>query len=113
MALAQQTRDIKELPLNESARIALRESQEEKALGIENRRRKAKGEEPLASLDEDEPENDEAADEDAETDSDADADADEEEIDVLLTEAGNVLVDSLVLRQRAYAARTPETEDIQ
>jgi carboxyl-terminal processing protease len=111
VALAQQTRDIKELPLNESARIALRESQEEKALGIENRRRKAKGEEPLASLDEDEPETEEAADEDAETDSDADAD--EEDIDVLLTEAGNVLVDSLVLRQRAYAARTPETEDIQ
>jgi carboxyl-terminal processing protease len=111
VALAQRTRDIKQLPLNESARIALRESQEEKALVIENRRRKAKGEEPLASLDEDEPETDEAADEDAETD--AAADADEEDIDVLLTEAGNVLVDSLVLRQRAYAARTPETEEIQ
>ena len=40
--MARQTSEITELPLNEAARIALRESQEQKALVIENKRRKAK-----------------------------------------------------------------------
>ena len=52
--LARASSEITEVPLNEVTRIALRESQEQKALLIENKRRKAKGEEPLASLDEEE-----------------------------------------------------------
>lgn len=100
--LAEQTREITSLPLNEEARIALRESQEAKALAIENRKRKAMGEELLASLDEDE-EADESEEELASED-----DADEEETDVLLTEAGSVLADTLVLRRRAYASHSPE-----
>ncbi len=107
--MARQAGEITELPLNEAARIALRESQEEKALLIENKRRKAKGEEPLASL-----EDDEDADADAE-DPEVAAVEDEEEAaddepDVLLTEAGNVLVDVLLLKDRAYAVHTPPEE---
>lgn len=97
--MARETRDMSMLPLNEKARLALRQSREEKALAIENKRRKALGEELLSALEEDEEaepgEEDVAEDE---TDSD-------EEPDVLLTEAGNVLVDALTLRQQAYALR--------
>jgi carboxyl-terminal processing protease len=96
IGLAQQTREITELPLREAERIALRERQENKALLIENKRRIARGEEPLASLEDDAP--------DEEDESLDDATTDEEELpDVLLTEAGNVLVDALLLKQRAFA----------
>lgn len=112
--MAREASGIKELPLNEKARIALRESQEQKALVIENKRRKAKGEEPLASLDElDEEEEADAAaldgedpDQVAEVVEETETGA-EDEPDVLLTEAGNVLVDVLLLKQRAYAVHTP------
>jgi carboxyl-terminal processing protease len=98
--LAEQTREIKEVPLNEKARIALRESQEEKALAIENKRRKAKGEELLSALDQEDADDEEATEQ-------AVSEEEEELQDVLLTEAGNVLVDALLLKQRAYALHTP------
>ena len=104
--MARQTSEITELPLNEAARIALRESQEQKALVIENKRRKAKGEELLTSLDEDEL--DEA--DEADPELAAEEEPDDEEPDVLLTEAGNVLVDMLLLKERAYAVHTPGDE---
>lgn len=95
-ALARETRELKELPLNEKARIALRESREARALEIENKRRKAKGEPLLTSLDDEEESEDvddtlEAEDEESERD------------DVLLREAGNILVDVLMLKQARYA----------
>ena len=104
--MARQTSEITELPLNEAARIALRESQDQKALVIENKRRKAKGEELLTSLDEDEL--DEA--DEADPELAAEEEPDDEEPDVLLTEAGNVLVDMLLLKERAYAVHTPGEE---
>ena len=104
--LARQTREITELPLNEAARIALRESQEQKALTIENKRRKALGEPLLESL--------EDAEEDLDADGLADAEAekataaDESEVDdVLLTEAGNILADMLQMKRQAFAVHTP------
>ncbi len=117
--MARKAGEIKELPLNEAARIALRESQEQKALVIENKRRVSKGEEPLASLDD--KEESDSADEDVDSEAGADsegadqvAEAAEEdesdEPDVLLTEAGNVLVDVLLLKERAYAVNTPAEE---
>jgi carboxyl-terminal processing protease len=109
--LARASGEISELPLNEVARMALRESQEQKALLIENKRRKAKGEEPLASLDEEEEvEEDLEAVEEGDADLVAEEEAEPEEPDVLLSEAGNVLVDVLLLKERAYAVHTPEKE---
>ena len=111
--LARASSEITEVPLNEVARIALRESQEQKALLIENKRRKAKGEEPLASLDEEEEVEEEleaSESEDADLVAEEEAEAETEEPDVLLSEAGNVLVDMLLLKQRAYAVHTPEEE---
>jgi carboxyl-terminal processing protease len=109
--LARASGEITELPLNEVARIALRESQEQKALLIENKRRTAKGEEPLASLDEEEEvEEDLEASEEEDVDLVAEEEAEPEEPDVLLSEAGNVLVDVLLLKERAYAVHTPDEE---
>ncbi len=109
--LAQEVRSIKEIPLNQEQRVADREMREGKALSIENKLRAAKGEELLASWDEHEDEadtsDDEAdADADADTDSEETAEVEEEEVpDVLLTEAGSVLIDTMMLKQRRYADR--------
>jgi len=116
--LAQATREITALPLNEKSRIALRDTQKAKALSIENKRRKAKGEELLTSLQDDEEEGSHSDDSDPlaanENDEDDDADSEqkdsEEDVtdDVLLMEAGYVLVDALLLKQRRYALHHAE-----
>ncbi len=104
--LAEETRKITQLPLNEKARIALRDSQEQKALNIENKRRKALGEELLISLEHDEDDVDGLNADNSVDDEDTidDKDADEKEADdVLLLEAGHILVDVLLLEQQSYA----------
>tara|TARA_B110000503_G_scaffold68107_1_gene106497 strand:- start:34981 stop:37122 length:2142 start_codon:yes stop_codon:yes gene_type:complete len=115
VALAQQTREIKALPLQESARIALRDSQEAKALSIENKRRKALGEELLTSLDYDD---DEASDEedmhasiDSEDSDVEDVEKEEADDDVLLEEAGQVLIDALLLKQHGIALNQDKKEE--
>ncbi len=111
--MATETRGLKSLPLNEEERVALRDSQEQKALEIENKRRQAQGLEPLESLREDEgdetTEDSEdgivAVDEGNETnapgavieDLTGAEDAEEEPSDVLLIEAGRILADTLAL----------------
>jgi carboxyl-terminal processing protease len=102
--LAAKSRTIKELPLNEKARLAMRESQEAKALAIENKRRVARGEEPLAALDEEV-----AVEDDESIDPDPLEDAAEDD-DVLLAEASNVLVDALLLQQQRYAIHNRKSE---
>ena len=97
VALAEVSRSMETLPLNEEQRIALREEQEQRALAIENRLRKARGEAPLSKLDE--PlEDEELSEEDP-------AEADDDEPDVLLTETGQILADVLLMQRQAYARR--------
>lgn len=152
--LAEEARAVKSLPLNEKARIAMREEQESKALAIENRRRAARGEELLTSLeddflaDSDEDGFDDGASESAshrqgttskddgeasntealaagqsadasensvtgdgeagspgESEGDSAASDEPERPDVLLAEAGNILVDVLLLQKRQFALR--------
>lgn len=104
VSLAQETRKIKELPLQETARIALRDSQEAKALRIENKRRKAEGEEPLTSLENEDEEGSDELDEHAGIDAEElDNTAEEDDEDVLLEEAGHVLIDALLLKQPGFA----------
>lgn len=97
IALAQENRELTNLPLNEAARIALRERREAEALRIENKRRKAEGEELLTALSEEVEDDDGLEDPVAGHDDDSAAD------DVLLMEAGHVLADLLLLRQQRYA----------
>ena len=118
--MAQAAREMTALPLNEKSRIALRDTQKEKALSIENKRRKAKGEELLTALqddeDKDEDSHSDASDLDPlaanEIDNDDDVDQEDEEEDVtddvLLMEAGYVLADALLLKQRRYALHQEE-----
>ncbi|MEZ7996756.1 MAG: carboxy terminal-processing peptidase [Halioglobus sp.] len=119
--MAQAAREMTALPLNEKSRIALRDTQKEKALSIENKRRKAKGEELLTSLQDDEDKDgdgdshSDASDLDPlaanEIDNDDDVDQEDEEDvtdDVLLMEAGYVLADALLLKQRRYALHQEE-----
>lgn len=113
------TRGLTQLPLNEAERRELRESQESRALEIENKRRTAKGEEPLTSLREEEAtvdtELDAALDVDLDNEAIANdtieeaalADEDsEEEADVLLLEAGRIVADVLALLPTVQAPQT-------
>ena len=133
VAMAADTRGMDALPLSEAARIALRESQETRALAIENKRRISKGMEPLESLREEtdmvalddnevqrsDPDDIDAADavipsgdatalpgtEGTDQTLAVDGDTEADEPDVLLLEAGRILADSLALT----AVRVPQT----
>jgi len=109
--LAEETRKITDLPLNEKARVALRDSQEQKALNIENKRRKALGEELLTSLEHDADDIDGLSTDtavDDEGDINAEKTDEKDADDVLLMEAGRVLVDVLLLKQQSYAVQNDE-----
>jgi carboxyl-terminal processing protease len=115
VGLAREVREISELPLNEKTRIAEREHREAEALSIENKLRSSKGEELLLSWDEHEDEISDESDDESSDENDIDGDnepgaadelADDEEDDqpdVLLTEAGNVLIDTMILKQQQVA----------
>ena len=112
MGLASELREINELPLNEETRIADREHRESEALRIENKLRSSKGEELLLTWEELEDEEESDTDDEQTDDDVADADVadadvadteEEEQPDVLLTEAGNVLIDTMLLKQQQVA----------
>lgn len=111
LVLAEKARAITELSLKESQRIAMRDEQKDKSLAIENKRRKAKGLEPLADF-EDEEELDEAGATDdadvAENTNDDGGSAEAEEPDVLLVETGNILVDAVTAKSELVASSPRE-----
>lgn len=94
VAMAAETRELKQLPLSEQERRALRESQEAQALAIENKRRIAKGLEPFDSLRDEE---DMVALEDDSAESEMPEAEEEEDSDVLLMETGRILADAVTL----------------
>ena len=100
-ALAQKVRGAEVLPLNEAARIAQRKSQEIQYLVIENTRRKAKGLDTLASLDELNEEGDDSSDvplaNAEEPSAVSDDDDTDEEVDALITETARILADAINL----------------
>lgn len=138
LAIAEQNRTIESVSLNEAVRRAERKEREHRALEIENKRRQALGKDVVASLDElDDAEHEgdaaevadaadttaaEATSSDIKTESELESESapepekaveivSAEELsheDVLLAEAGNLLVDSLLLQERAYALTSPE-----
>ena len=107
VAMAQEAREITALPLMQSGRLAMRDGQEEKALEIENKRRVAKGLEPLASLDGDEDDTMSEQDEEqsARDEEEAEPSPAEQDADVLLMETGRILVDAMTLRPDTDIAR--------
>ena len=107
VAMAQEAREITALPLMQSGRLAMRDGQEEKALEIENKRRVAKGLEPLASLDGDEDDtvSEQDEEESARDEEEAEPASAEQDADVLLMETGRILVDAMTLRPDTDIAR--------
>jgi carboxyl-terminal processing protease len=121
LAIAADNRAVTSVSLNEDVRRAERKSREARALEIENRRREAIGEEPIASLDElndelhstdqdaeDSAEPIDIGEADEEDDTGPIATADLASEDVLLSEAGNIFVDALLLQEQAYALTAPK-----
>ncbi|MFN2289144.1 MAG: carboxy terminal-processing peptidase, partial [Chromatocurvus sp.] len=107
-SMANDQSSVDRVSLNEGVRRARRESRMEQALAIENRRREARGKEPLASLDDDPVESD-AANEDEEAVAGNEHGIDNGD-DVLLVEAGNIFADTLLMREQAYAVSAKEDE---
>jgi len=104
LALIEESRKVKTLPLNEKERIAFFEKEKEKGLAIENKRLIAKGLEPVTSLDDDD-EHDSKADASELPSADAEKsdqlakdattdDKKEDEPDALLIETANILTDA-------------------
>ena len=112
LQVMEENRKITSLSLNEETRRTLQLSIEGKALAIENKRRIAKGLEPLDDLETDESES--AADvntadtaDTADTAASAsDAEDEDKEIGPLLTETGHILLDSLTVYQVDKVAAT-------
>jgi carboxyl-terminal processing protease len=104
LELAEKLDARKTISLNEAVRRKERQERQEAALSLENKRRLGKGMEPLSSLDEldAEAEGGEAEDGAAEATT-PDSDEREARDDILLTEAGNVLLDAIQLTQRVAA----------
>lgn len=106
LALMAETRAVTSLPLAEEKRRAFQKNEKQRALDIENKRRLAKGLEPLDSFDGEEP-GDLAASDKTESSGESKEDSaaaealgrsgeDEEElIDPLLTETGYILMDAV------------------
>ncbi len=93
------------MPLNQQERRDLQEREKARALEIENRRRKAKGLEPLNDVD--------AADDiterthGEEMSDDPKQESEDDNVDPLLTEAGQILMDAMPAYQQARYALTP------
>lgn len=90
-----------DITLNQKQRLQEREDNESRQLAIENQRRKAKGQEPLESLDQEEEEGDKASQESSGEDK-----KDDKEADALLTETGQILVDLMQLQSPTDNAPT-------
>ncbi len=111
VAIAREARTITALPLQEAGRLALRDKQASRALVIENKRRGAKGLQPLESLSDAE-QDDQAAGDSSEsvtqsprlTDETIADKRDEDADDVLLMETGRILVDAITLRPNTSVA---------
>ncbi len=100
IALMEEARNIEFINLNENLRSKERADNKSKSLAIENKRRIAKGLEPLESIP------DEDDDELAATAADEEDDSEDEEVDPLLFETGRILVDSIpVYFQDRFAVR--------
>ena len=112
VAIAQSARTITALPLQEAGRLAMRDDQESKALVIENKRRVAKGLQPLDNL-ADAEQDEQGIDDDGESATPSPGGADEAVMvadpgdpeDVLLMETGRILVDAITLRPNTSVAR--------
>jgi carboxyl-terminal processing protease len=101
ISLIEELRNRKTLSLNMETRKTEREEQKALRLAMENRRRIAKGEEPLEKLEEDEEKSDELAmaedgvEQEVNNDETADEDKEDKDPDPMAVEASHILVDAI------------------
>lgn len=99
LALSEEVEKITEIPLNEKARKTLSDTQKQKNIAIENKRRLAKGMEPVEEL-----EDADRADAESQTATDKEDDTEEEEEeDAMLDEASRILIDTINLQHQQLA----------
>ena len=98
LAVNDKYRNLEQLSLNEATRKALREQDKKERLDIENQRRVAKGLEPLEALKDDDTEGEDSG-ESADNEFDNNSDDADIRSDFFLTEAANILLDSLSTEQ--------------
>jgi len=96
LALSEEVEKIIALPLNEKARKALSDTQKQKSIAIENKRRVAKGLAPLKELEELKEDESELAEKD---------NKDDAEEDSMLREASRILIDAISLQGQQLAVR--------
>ncbi|MDB3856223.1 carboxy terminal-processing peptidase [Halieaceae bacterium] len=96
LALSEEVEKIIALPLNEKARKALSDTQKQKSIAIENKRRVAKGLAPLNELEELKEDESELAEKD---------NKDDAEEDSMLREASRILIDAISLQGQQLAVR--------
>ncbi|MGI9285652.1 MAG: carboxy terminal-processing peptidase [Pseudomonadales bacterium] len=94
IALLEKSRQRKTLSLNESVRRDQKTADKAAQLSIENKRRIAKGEEPLAELGDEDTEPEEKV---AQPSAQTNKEKEEDVPDAFLQEAGNILLDSIML----------------
>ncbi len=93
-------RNIKTLSLNEAVRQKQRDERKKLQLVIENKRRVAKGQDPIDKLDDDE-----IADSEADEPASDEKEADKDRPDPLLVEASHILVDTMPIFQKPQLAK--------
>ena len=96
LALSEEVEKIIALPLNEKARKALSDTQKQKSIAIENKRRVAKGLAPLKELEELKEDESELAEK---------HNKDDAEEDSMLREASRILIDAISLQGQQLAVR--------
>ncbi len=101
LKLAEESRGMTTLPLQEEVRIALRDTRKAQSLAIENKRRATKGLPLLEGIEDGTTEDDNAADEEK-----------EEDRDVLLVEAGNVLIDVVNAKNQMVAGNPGNSKKV-
>ncbi len=104
ITLLEKARQRKTLSLNEAVRLKQKATDKSEQLLIENRRRSAKGQEPLTDLDDDETDEEDAV---SQLDASKDKEEDEEVPDAFLQEAGNILLDSIMLFKQHIVSQSP------
>ncbi len=102
IALLAKARQRKTLSLNEAVRLKQKAADKSAELSIENKRRSAKGQELLTELD------DETEEEDAVSQAEVAEDKDDDDApDAFLQEAGNILLDSIMLFKQHVVSQSP------
>ncbi|MEM6485630.1 MAG: carboxy terminal-processing peptidase [Pseudomonadota bacterium] len=113
LEIAEENRSIDSISLNEVERQRQRQEREDRSLAIENRLRVAQGKEPVPSLDKLDEVNEQEASNEVDDDQLVVRANDLAHQDVLLTEAGAILVDAFLMQKQSFASTVPPTSSSQ